>query len=213
MDICCYNKSTYLCDPNLYHDINPQKFSHVYFQVVPVPFPPTVLISFIIGFPCTSHIKYHYSLVASKFPLYLWLSAVWLHYPFVFAILLLPTSPQGSAQFFSNLIFSVFRIVSYWVILKFTDDFPSHFYFDDKPIWVILILAIFSALEFPFSSISLLRFHRFLYIIGFFFKKIKNFSENQYNNCFKIWDHSNIWIISWLMSGEFLFFWDWFTLC
>ena len=79
-------------------------------------------------------------------------------------------SPRFCSVFF-NLIFSVFRIVSYWVILKFTDDFPSHFYFDDKPIWGILILAIFSALEFPFSSISLLRFHRFLYIISFLKKK------------------------------------------
>lgn len=144
MDICCYNKSTHLCDPNLYHDISPQKFSHVYFQVVPVPFPLLFwFLSSQVHFPCNSHIKYHYSLVASKFPLYPWLSAVWLHYPFVFAILLLPTSPQGSAQFFFNLICSVFRLVFYWVILKFTDDFPSHFYFADKPIWGILILAIF----------------------------------------------------------------------
>ena len=52
--------------------------------------------------PIPLHVKCHYSLAASKFPLYPWLSAVWLCYALVFAILLLPTGPQGSVHFFQS---------------------------------------------------------------------------------------------------------------
>lgn len=121
-----------------------------------------------------------------------------------------PQVPKALLIFFHNLIFSVFRLAFYWVILKFTDDIPSHFYFADKSIWGILILVIFSALEFPFISISLLRFPMFpcYYQLFFFF-----FYFTEYHNSFfKTLAHSNIWIISWFISVEFLYFWDWVSI-
>lgn len=115
---------------------------YIHSQVVSTPLPSqSDFFHHRFTFLIPLRVKCHYSLAVSKFPFYPWLSAVWLCNAFVFAILLLPTSPQGSVQFF-NFIFSVFRLVFYWVIFKFTDDFPSHFYFADKPIWGILIWVI-----------------------------------------------------------------------
>ena len=119
------------------------------------------------------------------------------HHAMLFPLLFCYCPQAPKALFIFSTLFS--SSLDYSSTFELTDDFSYNLYSVKKPIKGILILVILF-----FSSRK--RFPKFSFIISLFF--LTSLSIIIIAALKSLSAYSNIWIISWLISVEFFFFWD-----